>query len=97
MSLLSRYISWFDRFRLFFPKPTRDISSKTNHAEEYVQRWLSRDKAFDHSIPQTIEQAKQKAAREPAVLDDLIEIAAEARDKTLRVVPDTNALATLCR
>ncbi len=92
MSLLSRYISWFDRFRLLFPEPTRDISSKTSDAEEFVQRWLSRDKAFDHSIPQTIEQAKQKAARELAVLDDLIEIAAEAGDKTLRVVPDTNAL-----
>lgn len=92
MSLLSRYISWLDRFRLLFPEPTRDISSKTNHAEEFVRGWLSRDKAFDHSIPQTIEQAKQKAARELAVLDDLIEIAAEAGDKTLRVVPDTNAL-----
>lgn len=48
MSLLSRYISWLDRFRLLFPEPTRDISSKTNHAEEFVQRWLSRDKALDH-------------------------------------------------
>lgn len=92
MSLLGRYISWFDRFLLLFLHPTPDISSKTKKADDFVRRWVTREGAFDHSIPRTIEEAKQVAATRLAVLDELLNIAAHGEDQTLRVVPDTNAL-----
>ena len=92
MDLLRRYSDWFDRFVLLLPHPTPDIERKITKADEFVRRWAARDVAFDHSIPQTIEQAKIVAAGQLAVFDELISLASLQGDSMLRVVPDTNAL-----
>jgi hypothetical protein len=92
MALLGSYSAWFDRFILLFPHPTPDVSSKIGEADGFIRQWITRDRAFDHSIPRTIEEAKQVAATRLAAFDELLSIAARAGDKTLRLVPDTNAL-----
>ena len=92
MALLERYSAWFDRFMLLFPHPTPEVSSKIKEADEFIQRWITRDKAFDHSIPRTIEGAKKVATTRLTVFDELLGIAARAGDNILRLVPDTNAL-----
>lgn len=92
MSLLGTYSSWFDRFLLVFPHPTPAISSKIKRVDEFIRLWMIRGRAFDHSIPQTIEEAKELAATRLAVLDELLDVAAQSGDKSLRLVPDTNAL-----
>jgi len=92
MDLLGRYSAWFDRFLLLFPHPTPDVQSKIKEADDFIRRWAARDGTFDHSIPQTIQEAKAVAARRLAAFDELISLAARQGDATLRVVPDTNAL-----
>jgi hypothetical protein len=92
MALLGLWVVWFDRFKLLFPHPTPDVTSKMQEADDFIRRWVARDGTFDYLIPQTIEQAKQVAATQLAAFDDLLGIAARAGDDTLRLVPDTNAL-----
>lgn len=61
MRLLARYSSWFNRFRLLFPHATPDIDEKIATADDFVRRWTARPNQWDHSVPPTIGQAKQRA------------------------------------
>jgi rRNA-processing protein FCF1 len=92
MDLIGRYSAWFDRFLLLFPNRTPDIERKIKKVDDFIRRWVTRDGTFDHSIPRTIEEAKEIAGRRLADFGDLIALAARQGDTTLRVVPDTNAL-----
>ena len=91
MRLLARYRSWLERFRLLFPHPTPDLSARIDKADRFVQRWIERDGKWDHSIPSTIDRAKEAAAEQMATFGGLIDLVTETGDGTLRVVPDTNA------
>lgn len=92
MALLAKYSDWYDRFLLLFPNPTPEVVSKIEKADSFVRQWVGREAAFDHSVPSTIEQAKKVAAERLAAFDNLLDIAGRAGDKTLRLLPDTNAL-----
>jgi hypothetical protein len=92
MALLDRYSSWFDRFGLLFPHPTSDVTQRIHETDRFVRRWVERDGTFDHSIPQTIDRAKEVVAEQLAVFDELLSVAARAGDITVRFVPDTSAL-----
>jgi rRNA-processing protein FCF1 len=92
MELLGRYSAWFNRFLLLFPHPTPDVQSKIKEVDDFIRRWVARDGTFDHSIPQTIQEAKAVAERRLAAFEELIGLAARQGDTALRVVPDTNAL-----
>ena len=92
MRLSSRYSSWFDRFKLLFPHPTPDVAAKIRDVDEFVRRWTTRPDAWDHTVPPTIEVARQRAAAEFTTLDQLLEIAAKSGTDTLRLIPDTSAL-----
>ncbi len=92
MDLIERYSDWSERFMLLLPNPTPDVQRKITDADKFFRRWVARDGGFDHSIPQTIDQAKAIAARELAVFAELLDLAAYRGDTTVRVVPDTNTL-----
>src|SRR5258708_23207742 len=92
MALLDRYGSWFDRFKLLFPNPTPDVSKKLKRADDFVRRWVARERSYDPSIPETISQAKDLAHAQLAVFEGLSDIAAHGGDTALRLVPDTNVL-----
>jgi rRNA-processing protein FCF1 len=92
MELIGRYSDWFERFMLLLPNPTPDVQRKITGADKFLRRWVARDGGFDHSIPQTIDQAKAVAARELCVFDELLDLAAWRGDATVHVVPDTNTL-----
>lgn len=92
MDLIGQYSAWFDRFLLLFPNPTPDIERKIKKVDDFIRRWITRNGTFDHSIPRTIQEAKEIAGRRLAEFDDLIALAARQGDATLRLVPDTNAL-----
>ncbi len=92
MHLTARYQAWFDRFQLLFPHPTPEVASEITSVDEFVRRWAERPGTWDHSIPRTIDDAKQVVAEQFDVFDRLLEIAAHAGSETLRLVPDTNAL-----
>lgn len=92
MAFLGRYSAWFDRFLLLFPHPTPDVQKKIKKVDDFIRRWVARSGGFDHSIPQTIQQAKEVAATQLAAFDELISLAARRGDSTLRLLPDTNAL-----
>lgn len=92
MRLSARYSSWFDRFKLLFPHPTPDVAAKIDDVDKFVRRWTARPDGWDHSVPSTIELARQRAATEFTTFDQLLEIAAKSGTDTLRLVPDTNAL-----
>jgi rRNA-processing protein FCF1 len=87
-----RYSDWSERFMLLLPNPTPDVRRKITDADKFFRRWVARDGGFDHSISQTIDQAKAIAARELAVFAELLDLAAYRGDATVRVVPDTNTL-----
>jgi rRNA-processing protein FCF1 len=92
MILMEQYAAWFERFMLLFPHPTSDIRTKIDRADDFVRHWVARDKGFDHTIPRTIPEAKNVAARHLAAFNELLGIAAHRGDKALRLLPDTNAL-----
>jgi hypothetical protein len=92
MALLAKYSDWYDRFLLLFPNPTPEVRSKIEKTDGFVRQWVGREAAFDHSVPSTIEQAKKVAAERLAAFDNLLDLAGRAGDKTLRLLPDTNAL-----
>jgi hypothetical protein len=92
MALLGYYDAWFDRFKLLFPNPTPDVTSTMQEADAFVRRWLARDGTFDHTIPQTIAEAKKVAAEHLTRFENLLSLAGRAGDTTLRLMPDTNAL-----
>jgi rRNA maturation endonuclease Nob1 len=91
MRLAARYHAWFDRFGLLFTHPTPDVASDIKEVDEFVRRWTERPGTWDHSIPRTIDAAKQVAAKQFETFDRLLDIASRAGSDTLRLVPDTNA------
>jgi hypothetical protein len=59
------------------PRPARSpVQRKITGADKFLRRWVARDGGFDHSIPQTIDQAKAVVARELCVFDELLDLAA---------------------
>lgn len=92
MHLLGRYRAWFDRFRLLFSHPTPEVASTIEAVDNFMRRWIERPDTWDHSIPESLDAAKEVAAREVARLDGLLDIAARSGTDALRLVPDTNAL-----
>lgn len=91
MELLARYREWFDRFVLLFPHPTKEIKSRIEQADKFVQRWINHE-GRDCSIPPSIGQAKGAAAQQFREFEDLLGIVSGSGEKKLRLVPDTNAL-----
>lgn len=92
MRLAARYHAWFDRFRLLFTHATPAVASDMKEVDEFVRRWTERPDTWDHSIPRTIDAAKQVAAKQFEIFDHLLDIASRSGSDTLRLVPDTNAL-----
>ena len=91
MRLSARYRSWFDRFRLLFPHPTPDVTTDIDEVDSFVRSWIERPDKWDHTVPRTIQAAKEVAAKKFATFDRLLETASHAGSETLRLVPDTNA------
>jgi rRNA maturation endonuclease Nob1 len=92
MRLAARYDAWFDRFRLVFTHPTHDVASDMKEVDEFVRRWTERPGTWDHSIPRTIDAAKEVATKQFETFDRLLDIASRSGSDTLRLVPDTSAL-----
>lgn len=92
MALLEKYTAWFNRFLLLFPHPTREITTRIGKVDEFVRTWVARDRGHVTSIPGTTLEAKEVAGGRLAAFDDLLQIPAQRGDRTLRLLPDTNAL-----
>jgi rRNA-processing protein FCF1 len=92
MRLAARYHAWFERFTLLFTHPTPDVASDIKEVDDFVRRWIERPDSWDHSIPRTIDAAKQVATEQFEIFDRLLDIASRAGSDMLRLVPDTNAL-----
>lgn len=83
MELLSHYREWFDQFILLFPHPTKELKSRVEKADKFVQRWINHERG-DHSIPPSVSQAKVVAAQQLNEFEDLLAIVSEGGDKRLR-------------
>jgi hypothetical protein len=92
MALRGWYEEWFARFKLLFPRPTPEIEETIADADKFVRGWIVRDGTFDHTIPSTIEKAKEVAASNLTAFVDLLRLAGADGDAMARLVPDTNAL-----
>jgi hypothetical protein len=91
MALLAQVRGWQPRFQLMFPNPTPEVAKRHGAALDLLERWLVRDRAFDHSIPQSTEQAARVVRGQVEVLLSSRALLPED-EHPIRVVFDSNAL-----
>lgn len=85
------YSEWFERFRLLFDRPTKDIREEIEKTDAFVRKWI--EKESDWNLPATIDEAKKVFTETVETFHDLIDIRAGGGSQTeYLLVPDTNAL-----
>lgn len=92
MQLLERYRTWYVHLELLFGHPTPDVRGKLTSTHQFVEQWLERSSTWDYSVPHTIDEAVEVAAKRVDVFRELLDLAAHSGSSELRVVPDTSAL-----
>lgn len=88
--LLADIEEWFSLFRLLHRSSLPETEARIEKAMELLRRWLMR-KGGDHSIPSTLERAREMVASAFDELRSLVNLGTHGADGLL-VVPDTNAL-----
>lgn len=91
MALLPKLRDLEIRFRLLFASPTPDVSKRHDDAFKLLTGWLVRPGHNDHSVPATIEQAKQRLHAAVETLRSASQLLTVDEFGT-RLVVDTNAL-----
>ncbi len=89
-ALLDLYGEWFARFRLLHRDPLKEVAKRLSKADELMRKWLERERS-DHSIPSTIEKAKERLRVTFDELRTLLDLAVLGHGELL-AIPDSNVL-----
>ncbi len=86
--LKAAYDRWYERFRLLFPEPPRDVEKKIEKAHESVSCWIALGR--NYKITSHQEQNAQECKAAFAPFFELLGLLDEVEG--VFVIPDTNAL-----
>jgi len=90
--LRNRYARWIGRFRLLFGDAIPSTTKTIAKADAFFVKWVERPDSFDHSIPRTVSEARNVAAKKLAGFSELLDQIESTRTDGTRMVLDTNAL-----
>lgn len=92
MEVLKLYKPWIEHVRLLFLGATDEVAEQINETDTFVTDWVQKENIWD--VPESVEAAKAVFSRRIQSFVELLQMLESPKERSLAVVPDTNALVS---